>query len=108
MDNQFRYKLLMSRNICTSEHFRDRYKKRVSKSPKKALEFARSSYLYGKDSDSLENKKLERCFRKGEWERGRVCKIYRGFVCWFDYNRAITVYPLPIVKHYNKEIKYDN
>ena len=100
VNNQLRYKKLMSNRIYLIDHFRKRYKERVSKGSSKALDFAKKAYLYGDDADSIEdNRKRERLVRG---HSKRVCKIYRGFILIFELNKAITVFPISFV---NKEYK---
>ena len=95
-DNIATYELLVGDSIYLPEHFRKRYKERVSKSSKGALDFARKSYLLGKDLGQIEDKRMRAYFQKKS--RSYVCKVYRGFVCWFWFNRAITVYRIPNIK----------
>ena len=100
-DSIMKFKRLMSFNIYLPEHFRKRYKERVSKSSKTALDFARKSYLLGKDVEQIEDKRIKTYLQKKS--RGYVCKIYRGFVCWFQLNKAVTVYRIPV---FNKKGEY--
>ncbi|MBR3319875.1 hypothetical protein IKG20_01050 [Candidatus Saccharibacteria bacterium] len=92
-NNLFKYKVLMSSRLVMPEHFKKRYKERVSKKSDKAPLFLKNAYLFGKDIDSIDDKRL-RQYLEDRTERGGICKIYRGFVCWFDSSRALTVYPV--------------
>lgn len=103
-NSQLRYKELMSNRVYLIDHFRKRFKERVSKGSGKALDFAKNSYLLGKDLEQVEDERMKAYLQKKS--RGYTCKIYRGFVCWFWLNRAITVYRLPILNKkgdYNEE-----
>ncbi len=102
IDNLYRYKLLMSNRLVMPEHFKKRYKERVSKSSDKASTFLKNAYLLGKDIDSIEDKRL-RQYLEEKTEHGGVCKIYRGFVCWFDSCQAITVYPISGIRQRSRK-----
>lgn len=100
-NSQLRYKELMSSRVYLIDHFRKRYKERVSKGSSKALDFAKKAYLYGDDADSIDDKrKRERLICGGHSKR--VYKIYRGFVLVFELNKAITVFPISFI---NKEYR---
>ena len=107
-DSIITYKLLVGNSIYLPEHFRKRYKERVSKSSKGALEFAKKSYLLGKDPEQIADVEMRDYLQKKS--HGYTCKVYRGFVCWFWFNRAITVYRIPILNKkgdcYEKNYKY--
>ena len=100
VNNQLRYKELMSNRIYLIEHFRKRYKERVSKGSGKALDFAIKAYLYGDDADSIEDKRKRERLMGGHSKR--TYKIYRGFILIFELNKAITVFPISFI---NKEYK---
>lgn len=100
VNSQLRYKELMSNRIYLIDHFRKRYKERVSKGSSKALDFAKKAYLYGDDADSIEDKKKRERLMGGHSKR--ICKIYRGFILIFELNKAITVFPISFI---NKEYK---
>ena len=100
VNSQLRYKELMSNRIYLIDHFRKRYKERVSKGSSKALDFAKKAYLYGDDADSIEDKRKRERLMSGHSKR--ICKIYRGFILIFELNKAITVFPISFI---NKEYK---
>lgn len=101
VNNQLRYKELMSNRIYLIDHFRKRYKERVSKGSSKALDFAKKAYLYGKGIESIEDKRRREKLVCGGHSK-RVYKIYRGFILIFELNKAITVFPISFI---NKEYK---
>lgn len=102
VNSQFRYSELMRSSIQLTDHFRKRYKERVSKKSGRASEFTKSAYALGKDIDEIEDNK-ERKSLQQRIHDGRTCKIYRGFVFIFELNRAITVFPISYIKSLNKE-----
>lgn len=93
-----KYDQLIRKSIQVQEHFQKRYKERVSKKSTKVLEFAADAYVKGKDTDSVKDKQIRRYLESRAEAHNSVCKIYRGFVCWFYCNWAVTVYPISNVK----------
>ena len=92
----------MSNNLYLTKHFIQRYKERVSKRSAKVTDFAKNAYCLGRDIELLENNNVRRNLQEIARD-GITCKIYRGFVCWFYQNRAITVYPISGLEKRNKE-----
>ncbi len=96
LDGQFKYKFLMSNRLTLPEHFKKRYKERVSKSSLHRLDFVKEAYRYGSDAESLNDNNLRRFLTKKS-SHGSTCKIYKGFVFWFIRDTAMTVYPISTV-----------
>ncbi len=101
-NSQLKFKELISRRVFLIDHYNERYKERVSKGSSKALDFTRKAYMLGKDIDAVTDKK-KRKYLQQKIHDGRTCKIYRGFIVVFDLNKAITVFPMPNIKSFNKE-----
>lgn len=102
-NSQLRYRELMGNNIQLTDHFRKRYKERVSKGSKHASNFTKNAYILGKDIDAIEDRD-RRKYLQYKVHDGRTCKIYRGFILIFELNRAITVFPVPDVKSLKRSI----
>lgn len=86
--------------IKLSDHYKTRYKERVSKSNKKMQTMADEAFEFGIDLDKVENDKIKkelnhRTRNKKPWVK---CKIYRGYVWWFSATTILTVYALPIIR----------
>lgn len=86
--------------INLSDHYKTRYKERVSKSNKKMQTMADEAFEFGIDLDKVENDKIKkelnhRTRNKKPWVK---CKIYRGYVWWFSATTILTVYALPIIR----------
>ena len=102
VNSQLRHRELMGRSIQLTDHFRMRYKERVSKGSRHVLDFAKSAYTFGKDIDAVKDKD-RRKYLQHKVHDGRACRVYRGFVLIFELNRAITVFPITHIKPFNKE-----
>ena len=101
-NNYIKYERLIGNSIYLTNHYRERYKERVSKGSGKALDFTKKAYMLGKDIGSIDDKSMKK-YLKGKIHDGRTCKIYRGYIVLFWMNKAITVFPLPNTKLINKE-----
>lgn len=104
IDSQLRYMELMGNSIQLTEHFRKRYKERVSKGLKYAPDFTKNAYILGKDIDAIEDEEKRRYLQQ-KIHDGRTCKVYRGFVLIFESNRAITIFPITHIKPFNKDCR---
>lgn len=86
--------------IKLSDHYKTRYKERVSKSSKKMQAMADEAFEFGTDLNDIGNSKIRKNLsNKTRDERPWVkCKIYRGYVWWFSATTILTVYALPIIR----------
>ena len=93
---------IMWRNkmIKLSDHYKTRYKERVSKSSKKMQAMADEAFEFGTDLNDIGNSKIRKNLsNKTRDERPWVkCKIYRGYVWWFSATTILTVYALPVIR----------
>ena len=93
---------IMWRNkmIKLSDHYKIRYKERVSKSSKKMQAMADEAFEFGTDLNDIGNSKIRKNLsNKTRDERPWVkCKIYRGYVWWFSATTILTVYALPVIR----------
>ena len=80
--------------IEITEHYRERYKERVSKSSKNMQLIANRAFRFGKGVETVKDVYIRKYLQEREQVGEGICKIYRGFVWWFVENRIITVYPL--------------
>ena len=96
LDGQLKYKFLMSNRLTLPEHFRRRYKERVSKSSLHCLDFVKNAYRFGDGAEDIKDDTVRRFLTKKS-SHGSTCKVYRGFVFWFIGNTAMTVYPISTV-----------
>ena len=103
INSQLKYRVLMGGRIYLPEHFKKRYKERVSKGSDRALDFTREAYILGKDIDQIDDQ-VKKDFFQRKIYGGRTCRIYRGFVFIFRLNRAITVFPIPNIKSLKRSI----
>ncbi len=83
----------MSSDVYLTEHFKRRYKERVSKSKKKLQESATYAYYFGESYETIKDEVLK-IHLKERQKYGGICKVYRGFIYWFENGVAITVYPI--------------
>lgn len=86
--------------IKLTEHYKERYKERISKSSKNMQTMADKAFEFGTDLDKIENPKIKKELQnnnrnKEPWVK---CKIYRGYVWWFSATTILTVYALPIIR----------
>lgn len=102
VNDRLRYKELVGNNIQLTNHFRMRYKERVSKGSGRALDYTKKAYAFGVDVDGVDDKKRRESLEK-RLHDGTICKIYRGFVFIFKINKAITVFPISHIKSLKKE-----
>lgn len=86
--------------IKLSDHYKTRYKERVSKSSKKMQAMADSAFEFGTDLNDIGNSKIRKNLsNRTRDERPWVkCKIYRGYVWWFSATTILTVYALPVIR----------
>lgn len=87
--------------IRLTEHYRKRYKERVSKSRKNIQTMADRAFEFGTDLEmlgdsDLKDKLKNKTINHSPWVK---CKIYRGYVWWFSATTILTVYALPIVRN---------
>jgi len=85
--------------IKLSDHYKIRYKQRVSKSSKKMQMMADEAFEYGTDLEDLNNRKMAKELKSRRDCPWVSCKIYRGYVWWFSATTILTVYALPICRH---------
>ena len=86
--------------IKLTEHYKERYKERISKSSKNMQAMADKAFEFGTDLDKIENSKIKKELQNSNriekpWVK---CKIYRGYVWWFSATTILTVYALPIIR----------
>ena len=89
--------------IKLTEHYKNRYKERVSKSSKNMQLMADRAFKFGTNLDEVQNSKVKkeienrtRTKNNAPWVK---CKIYRGYVWWFSATTILTVYTLPIIRN---------
>ena len=85
--------------IKMSDHYKERYKERISKSSKKMQSMADKAYEFGVDLEDLESSKIRKELKSRHDIPWVKCKIYRGYVWWFSATTILTVYALPICRH---------
>ena len=88
--------------IKMTNHYKVRYKERVSKSRKKMQLMADKAFEFGTNLDEIQDSKMKKEIKNkirtkssAPWVR---CKIYRGYVWLFSATTVITVYTLPIIR----------
>lgn len=84
--------------IRLTEHYKKRYKERVSKSSKKMKTMANNAFKYGADLDVIHNPMIKKKLETQRQHHLSTCKIYRGYVWWFSATTVLTVYALPIIR----------
>ena len=87
--------------VRITEHYKKRFKERVSKSANKAELMADSAYMYGSNMEDIRNHKLKKYLKNvtRSCKPGTFCKVYRGYIYWFCNTMALTVYSLPVMRH---------
>ena len=85
--------------IRLTEHYKTRYKERVSKSRKNMQSMADKAFEFGVNPDEIQDIRMKKALLNKSRSRPWVkCKIYRGYVWWFSATTILTVYALPIIR----------
>lgn len=80
--------VILTRHYTKRFYQRQAKTKRIESITEMAFAFGKSikETKYGKYSKELAHKERTNC---------STAKVYKGFIYWFNDNRAVTLYPLP-------------
>ncbi len=84
--------------VKLTDHYKQRYKERVSKSTKNMQLMADRAFRFGLEPDKIKDPKVRKELENKSKSRAQ-CKVYRGYVWWFSATTIITVYTLPIARN---------
>ena len=81
--------------VSMTDHAIMRSKSRMKKANKRLKMEANRAMFCGRSTEEVDDKLLRRKLEDSCVIHGSVCKIYRGYVYWFQGNRLVTLYPVP-------------
>lgn len=86
---------LLENEAIMTDHAVMRSKSRMKKANKRLKVEANRAMFCGRSIEEVDDKLLRRRLEDFCVIHGSVCKIYRGYIYWFQGNRLVTLYPVP-------------
>ena len=88
----------MNCNIQISEHYADRFRKRIARTDR-IEKFANEAYMHGESMDEVSDARLRKYLKNKDEEYSctSIYRVYKGFIHVFNAftATAITVYRVP-------------